>query len=65
MALSWQRLISGKYEDVDVLMLNHELYELNLVKYGYSQDEAHILTSKKYNYAEQIKLRKGKKNGTT
>ena len=65
MALSWQRLISGKYEDVDVLMLNHELYELNLVKYGYSQDEAHILTSKKYNYAEQIKSRKGKKNGTT
>jgi hypothetical protein len=65
MALSWQRLISGEYEDVDILMLNHELCELKLVEYGYSQDEAHIMTSREYNYAKQITLRKVKKNGST
>jgi hypothetical protein len=34
----------------DKLLIPHELMEMNLVTKGMSQEEAHILTCKKYDY---------------
>ena len=54
MAQSWQRLIEGKdIQKHDITMLQHEDMELSLMKQGYSQDEAHIMTSKVFNYAKE------------
>lgn len=50
-AQSWQRLISGKQIEKDLVLLNHEYLELSLMEKGYTQDAAHIEASKKYNYA--------------
>lgn len=53
-ALSWQRLSSKRKEDIlshDLLLLEHELYEMALIIRGYSQHKAHIEASRKYNYA--------------
>lgn len=51
MAQSWQRLISGKYEEKDIILLKHEYAELRYMERGLSQNEAHIRASKRYNYA--------------
>ena len=52
-AQSWQRLIDGKnIQEHDLILIDHELYESNLVNNGMSQDEAHLLASYKYNYTE-------------
>lgn len=54
MAESWRRLASknGKgIQNHDVLMLYHELLEIQLITQGYSQSEAHELASKKYDYS--------------
>ena len=52
-AQSWQRLIYGKsIQRHDVVLLKHEYAELRYMEKGYSQNEAHILASKKYNYAK-------------
>lgn len=67
MAQSWQRLIDGKnIQPHDLTLLNHEKMERELMKQGFSQDQAHIMTSKKYNYAEEAatyydKINKNKK----
>ena len=54
MAVSWQRLIEVKdIQPHDITMLNHEIMELGLIKAGYTQDEAHKITSKKYNYKKE------------
>ncbi len=53
MAESWQRLIDGKPEKHDVVLIKHELMEQELISRGLSQTEAHIITSKKYNYAKE------------
>ena len=54
-AQSWQRLIDGnEIKKQDIILLNHELTELSLVKNGVSQDDAHITASKKFNYTEAI-----------
>lgn len=53
MAESWQRLILGKPEKHDITLLKHELMEMQLVAQGISQDEAHIITSKKHNYSQE------------
>lgn len=59
MAISWQRLIDGKtIKEMDIVLLKHEYLELTLVKKGYSQDEAHIISSKKHNYTTAVE--KGK-----
>lgn len=50
MAESWRRLIDGKYEPHDITMLRHELLEMKYVEEGKSQDEAHIMASKKFDY---------------
>ncbi|MCR5479439.1 MAG: hypothetical protein K6F27_06210 [Ruminococcus sp.] len=54
MAQSWQRLIEGKnIQPHDITLLNHEKMEQKLMKQGLSQEEAHALTEKKYNYAKE------------
>lgn len=51
MAQSWQRLIEGKnIQDHDLLLLEHEMYELTLVSLGMPQNKAHDATNKLYNY---------------
>lgn len=53
MAQSWQRLISGNPKPHDLTLLRHELMEKELMDAGMSQDDAHIETSKVYNYAKE------------
>lgn len=52
MAQSWQRLINGKYEEKDMVLLKHEYAELRYMEKGMTQNEAHIKASKRYNYAK-------------
>ena len=55
MAQSWQRLIEGKdIRECDLVLLKHEYLELTLMKKGYSQNDAHIIASKKYDYASVV-----------
>lgn len=54
MAQSWQRLIDGKsIQPHDITLLRHELLESSFMAQGYSQDAAHRLASKKYNYRKE------------
>lgn len=56
MAQSWQRLIDGKnIQPHDLTLLKHEEMERDLMAQGYSQDEAHRITSKTYNYTEEAR----------
>ena len=55
MAESWQRLIDGKQKPHDITLLQHELLEESLVKSGYTQSEAHLLASEKFNYSKEAK----------
>jgi len=56
MAISWQRLIDGKnIQEMDIILLKHELYELNLMSQGIDYDTAHHLTNQKYNYVKYTK----------
>lgn len=53
MAQSWQRLVDGRPEPHDLTMIRHEIMEKELIDSGMSQHEAHIETSKKYNYGKE------------
>ena len=53
MAESWQRLINGNPESHDLTLLKHEMMEKRLMSKGMSQDEAHRVTSNKYNYSKE------------
>ena len=54
MAQSWQRLIDGKdIKPHDITMLEHEKMEMRGMAEGKSQAEAHIETSRFYNYAKE------------
>ena len=53
MAQSWQRLVNGNPEPHDMTMIQHEVMERQLVEAGMTQEEAHIITAKKYNYAKE------------
>lgn len=53
MSESWKRLIAGNPEPHDITLINHEITECELMKQGYTQVEAHIIASKKYNYAKE------------
>lgn len=54
MAESWQRLIDGKrIQPYDLTLLKHEMMERELMLQGFTQDEAHVITSRKYNYAQE------------
>lgn len=51
MAASWQRLIDGKnIQEHDLTLLRHEIMERALMLEGISQHDAHIRTSRVYNY---------------
>ena len=56
MAETWRRLIDGKPEAHDITLIKHEIMECDLMKKGYTQAEAHIITSKKYNYDKEAKM---------
>ena len=64
MALSWKRLIVGK--DIwksDIILLKHELLEMEIAsKYEYHED-AHEEAEKTYNYKLSIIEEKAKRNG--
>lgn len=67
MAESWRRLQAGMPEPHDFTMLKHELMEQRLMRNGMSQDEAHKITSKTYNYGKEAqafydKIREYKKD---
>lgn len=53
MAESWQRLVDGKAEPHDITLLKHEIMERDLMEKGMTQEEAHLETSAKYNYAKK------------
>lgn len=53
MAQSWQRLITGRIEPHDITLLNHELYEKQMVDMGMAQSDAHRIASQKYNYQKE------------
>ena len=53
MSQSWQRLIDGHPEPHDMTLIQHEVMERQLVESGMSQEEAHIITTKKYNYTKE------------
>ena len=54
-AESWRRLAfdPNQIKPHDLTLLNHELMELRLVSEGIPQDEAHVITSRKYNYSRE------------
>ena len=52
-AQSWQRLIEGKnIKEQDIILLNHEMVEIKLVRSGATQDRAHVEAAKLFNYAK-------------
>jgi len=56
MAVSWQRLIDGKnIKEMDIVLLRHELYELELMAQGEHYDVAHKKAESVYNYAKFVK----------
>ena len=59
-AQSWQRMIDGKnIRDSDHVLLKHELLEMEYVAQGMTQDEAHRLATKEYNYYEATEKERG------
>ena len=76
-AQSWTRLSNepSKIQNHDITLINHELMEMKLIESGYSQYEAHNITSEKYNYnveaqqyyhdIEKKQKRKGKETELT
>lgn len=66
-AQSWNRLMRGNAEKHDLTLIKHEIYEKQLISKGLSQDEAHKITSIKYNYRKEsaeyyVEIKKRKKN---
>jgi len=59
-AQSWQRLIDGRsIEAHDIILLRHELLEIELMEQGYSQQEAHDITNLAFNYRRALRERAG------
>ena len=54
MANSWQRLREGKPLELDIVMLKHELIEMELVKSGKSYNEAHAIANLSANYSALV-----------
>ena len=55
MAVSFQRLLQGTYNDTDLLLLHHEHLEWAIEnRYNMVNREAHDLAEQKYNYAKCI-----------
>lgn len=60
MAESWRRLIDGTPEPHDLVLIEHEIMESKLMESGMKQDEAHTVTSRKYNYGKEARKYYGK-----
>jgi hypothetical protein len=55
MAVSWQRLIDGdNIQEMDLVLLHHELHELRLMAKGMSFRKAHELAEATHNYSKFI-----------
>lgn len=55
MAVAWKRLVDGKPEERDLLLLRHELLESQIEKqYNLTASEAHAMAKKKYNWEQAI-----------
>jgi SPP1 gp7 family putative phage head morphogenesis protein len=55
MAVSWQRLTEGTHiQEMDIVLLNHELLEYSYMQQGMSYDEAHRLTEKVHDYKKFV-----------
>lgn len=52
-AQSWQRLAQNEIKDHDLVLIKHEIMEKELIDKGLTQDEAHKVASKKYNYRKE------------
>lgn len=66
-AQSWNRLMRGNAEKHDLTLIKHEIFEKELISKGLSQNEAHNIASKKYNYRKEsseyyAKIKRRKKN---
>lgn len=60
MAVAWQRLINGNYENRDILLLKHEYLESIVEsRYNISNKEAHEIVSKKHDWYGELKSEKG------
>lgn len=60
MALAWQRVINGSCFDCDILLLNHELYELTYYDMyhsalGITQQTAHDAAQAVFNWIEALR----------
>ncbi len=56
-ALAWQRLMKGEQQEIDILLLNHELRELRYIqKTGCDYETAHKYSSQKYDWESAIPL---------
>ncbi len=56
MAVSWQRLIEGKnIQEMDMIMLRHELLEREYMSRGMNYEQAHKLANEQHNYQAFIK----------
>jgi SPP1 gp7 family putative phage head morphogenesis protein len=56
MAVSWQRLISGSnIQEMDIVLLNHELTELRLMSQGLDYVAAHVKADQEYSYIKFIR----------
>jgi len=54
-ALAWQRLMQNRATETDILLLNHELRELNYMKKtGCTYEKAHKYSSKKYDWQSAV-----------
>lgn len=55
MAVSWQRLIDGRdIQEMDMVLLKHELHELRLMAQGAGYRDAHIQAELLYNYSQFV-----------
>ncbi len=54
-AIAWERLRSGTYNDADIVLLNHELFEYNYMKaYNCFYEVAHSEANKLYNWSRIV-----------
>lgn len=54
-ALAWQRLMKGNPQEIDILLLNHELRELRYIqKTGCDYETAHRYSNQKYDWETAI-----------
>jgi hypothetical protein len=64
MAQSWQRLVDGKdIQPHDITMLKHELYEMQLISEGLTQDQAHRKATDIFNYTKESREYYDRNNG--